>query len=253
MVKDTVTAAALLIGDELLSGRTKDINLAHIAERLTDVGIDLREARIVPDVEDEIVAALDALRARHDYVFTTGDIGPTHDDITADAVARAFGVGISVSEEAVAIMRARYETLELNEARLRMARIPHGGTMIANPVSAAPGFNIGNVYVMAGVPRIMQAMLENILPTLEHGRPMLSRTVRVDTGEGNLAGPLKAIQARYDTVSLGSYPFTENGRFGANIVLRSKDEAALVAAETEVVAMAAELVAMDLPAPKAWT
>jgi molybdenum cofactor synthesis domain-containing protein len=253
MARDTVTAAVLLIGDELLSGRTKDINLGHIAEHLTAVGIELREARFVPDIEDEIVAALNSLRARYDYVFTTGGIGPTHDDITADAVAKAFGVGISVNDEAVAVMKARYETLELNEARLRMARIPDGGTLVANPVSAAPGFNIGNVFVMAGVPRIMQAMLENIIPTLEHGRPMLSRSVRVDTGEGNLATPLKAIQARYATVSLGSYPFTENGRFGSNVVLRSKDETALEAAEAEVRAMAAELVAMDLPAPKAWT
>jgi len=253
MPRDTVTAAVLLIGDELLSGRTKDANLGHIADRLTAVGIEVREARLVPDVEDEIVAALNALRARYDYVFTTGGIGPTHDDITADAVARALGVGISVNDEAVAVMRARYETLELNEARLRMARIPHGATLIDNPVSAAPGFHIANVFVMAGVPRIMQAMLESIIPVLDHGRPVLSRSVRVDTGEGNLAAPLKAIQARYDTVSLGSYPFQESGRFGSNIVLRSKDEVALEQAEAEVRAMAADLVAMDLPAPKAWT
>ena len=253
MSRDTVTAAVLLIGDELLSGRTKDINLGYIADTLTGIAIELREARFVPDIEDEIVAALNALRERYDYVFTTGGIGPTHDDITADAVARAFGVDISVSDEAVAVMLARYEDKELNEARLRMARIPHGASLVANPISAAPGFNIGNVFVMAGVPKIMQAMLANIIPTLERGKPMLSRSIRVDTGEGNLAGPLKAIQDRYETVSLGSYPFQEDGRFGSNVVLRSKDEAALDAAEAEVQAMAEELKGMPGPTIKSWS
>lgn len=253
MTRDTVTAAVLLIGDELLSGRTKDANLGHIAERLTAIGVDVMEARFVPDVEAEIVAALDALRGRYDYVFTTGGIGPTHDDITADAVARAFGVGLSVSDEAVALMRARYESLEINEARLRMARIPDGGVLIANPVSAAPGFRIDNVFVMAGVPRIMQAMLENIIPTLERGKPMLSRSVRVDSAEGILAIPLRAIQERFPTVALGSYPFYEEGRFGSNVVLRSKEESALNAAEAEVRTMAADLAGIESPAPKAWS
>ena len=253
MSRDTVTAAVLLIGDELLSGRTKDINLGYIADTLTGIAIELREARFVPDIEDEIVAALNALRERYNYVFTTGGIGPTHDDITADSVARAFGVDISVSDEAVAVMLARYEDKELNEARLRMARIPHGASLVANPISAAPGFNIGNVFVMAGVPKIMQAMLANIIPTLERGKPMLSRSIRVDTGEGNLAGPLKAIQDRYETVSLGSYPFQEDGRFGSNVVLRSKDEAALDAAEAEVQAMAEELKGMPGPTIKSWS
>lgn len=253
MSRETVTAAVLLIGDELLSGRTKDINLGHIADTLTGVAIELREARFVADIEDEIVAAVNALRARYDYVFTTGGIGPTHDDITADAIARAFGVDISVNDDAVAVMLARYEDKELNEARLRMARIPHGASLVANPVSAAPGFNIGNVFVMAGVPRIMQAMLANIVPTLERGKPMLSRSIRVETGEGNLAGPLKAIQDRYDTVSLGSYPFQEDGRFGSNVVLRSKDEAVLDTAEAEVQAMADELKGMSGPTIKSWS
>ncbi len=253
MSRDTVTAAVLLIGDELLSGRTKDINLGHIADALTGIAIELREARFVPDIEDEIVAALNALRERYDYVFTTGGIGPTHDDITADSVARAFGVEISVNDEAVAVMLARYEDKELNEARLRMARIPHGASLVANPISAAPGFNIGNVFVMAGVPKIMQAMLANIVPMLERGKPMLSRSIRVDTGEGNLAGPLKTIQDRYDNVSLGSYPFQEDGKFGSNVVLRSKDEAALETAEAEVQAMADELKGMAGPTIKSWS
>ena len=241
MAKDTVTAAVLLLGDELLSGRTRDINLGHIAETMTGIAVEVREARFVADEEDGIVAALNALRARYDYVFTTGGIGPTHDDITADSVAKAFGVGISVSGEAVRAMKERYPDRELNEARLRMARIPHGASLVANPVSAAPGFNIGNVFVMAGVPRIMQAMLAGIVPGLERGKPLLSRSIRVDTGEGDLAGPLKAIQDRYAGVSMGSYPFEEDGRFGADVVLRSKDAKALEQAEKEVQAMAGEL------------
>ena len=253
MAKDTVTAAVLLIGDELLSGRTKDINLGHIAETMTGIAIEVREARFVADEEDEIVAALNALRERYDYVFTTGGIGPTHDDITADSVAKAFGVDISVSDEAVRVMKERYPDRELNEARLRMARVPHGASLVANPVSAAPGFNIGNVFVMAGVPRIMQAMLANIVPTLERGKPLLSRSIRVDTGEGNLAGPLKAIQDRYPGVSMGSYPFEEDGKFGANVVLRSKDEAALEQAEKEVQAMAEDLKGMPITVVKSWS
>lgn len=253
MARDTVTAAVLLIGDELLSGRTKDINLGHIAETLTGIAIEVREARLVADEEDEIVAALNAMRERYDYVFTTGGIGPTHDDITADSVAKAFGVDISVSDEAVRVMKERYPDRELNEARLRMARIPHGASLVENSVSAAPGFNIGNVFVMAGVPRIMQAMLANIVPTLERGKPMLSRSIRVDTGEGNLAGPLKVIQDRYPGVSMGSYPFEEDGRFGANVVLRSKDEDALARAEVEVQAMADELKGMPMSTVKSWS
>ncbi len=253
MARDTVTAAVLLIGDELLSGRTKDINLGHIAETLTGIAIEVREARFVADEEDDIVAALNALRERYDYVFTTGGIGPTHDDITADAVSRAFSLDISVNDEAVRVMKERYPDRELNEARLRMARTPAGATLIANPVSAAPGFNIGNVFVMAGVPRIMQAMLANIIPTLERGKPLLSRSIRVDTGEGNLAGPLKAIQDRYPGVSMGSYPFEEDGKFGSNVVLRSKDETALEQAEKEVQAMADELKGMPITVVKSWS
>jgi molybdenum cofactor synthesis domain-containing protein len=237
MARDTVTAGVLLIGDELLSGRTKDVNLGYIAERLTDMAIELREARMVPDIEEEIVAAVNALRARYDYVFTTGGIGPTHDDITADAVAKAFGTTLEYHEATVASMRERYHDEDINEARMRMARVPVGGDVIANAVSWAPGLHIGNVYVMAGIPRVMQAMFDAIAPTLERGKPLLSRTVKAFIGEGDLAQGLQEIQDRYPDVAIGSYPFHENGRFGANLVVRSKDEAALEAAEREVAAM----------------
>src|SRR5690606_11897120 len=170
-----ITAAILVIGDEILSGRTKDKNIGYIAEYLTNIGIDLREVRVVPDIEEEIIAALDAVRARYTHVFTTGGIGPTHDDITADCVAKAFGVSIDVDERAVAMLLERIPRADLNEARLRMARIPAGATLIENSVSKAPGFSIGNVHVMAGVPTIMQAMLDALAPRLETGRKMLSR------------------------------------------------------------------------------
>jgi molybdenum cofactor synthesis domain-containing protein len=235
------TAALLLIGDEILSGRTKDRNLGYVADFLTALGIDLKEARLVPDVEEDIVAAVNALRARYDYVFTTGGIGPTHDDITADAVARAFGVPIDHDPRAVAILEAHYEPGMLNEARLRMARIPKGASLIDNPVSRAPGFRLGNVFVMAGVPKIMQAMLEELKGELERGAPMLSATVTAFIGEGDLAKPLKEIQERYPDVVIGSYPFEEQGRFGSNLVLRSRDSARLGAAQAEVAAMAEAL------------
>jgi molybdenum cofactor synthesis domain-containing protein len=247
------TAAVLLIGDEILSGRTKDRNLGTIADFLTGLGIDLKEARVVPDEEVEIVAALNALRARYTYVFTTGGIGPTHDDITADAVAKAFAVPIAHHPEAVRILREYFASIgrEANEARMRMARIPEGGSLIPNRVSKAPGFRIGNVFVMAGVPKIMQAMLEEIAPQLERGRPMLSRTVPIFIGEGDLAKPLADIQARYPAVVIGSYPFEEGGRFGAHIVLRSRNEALLDQATAEVEAMAAALKASGKVV--AWT
>jgi molybdenum cofactor synthesis domain-containing protein len=235
------TAALLLIGDEILSGRTKDRNLGYVADFLTALGIDLKEARLVPDVEEDIMAAVNALRARYDYVFTTGGIGPTHDDITADAVAKAFGVPIDHDPRAVAILRAHYEPGMLNEARLRMARIPKGANLIDNPVSRAPGFRLGNVFVMAGVPKIMQAMLESLKGELERGAPMLSATVTAFIGEGDLAKPLKEIQERYPDVVIGSYPFEEQGRFGSNLVLRSRDAARLGAAQAEVAAMAEAL------------
>ncbi len=251
--KDTVTAAVLLIGDELLSGRTKDKNLGYIAEYLNAMAVEVREARVVPDVQDEIVAALNAMRTRYDYVFTTGGIGPTHDDITADAVAAAFGVGIDYHPDAVAILEARYKDteLKLNEARMRMARVPDGGELVLNPVSGAPAFRVGNVFVMAGVPKIMQAMLDNVAPLLKTGKAMLSRTVKLHIGEGDLAGPLQEIQERFPAVAIGSYPFEDNGRFAANIVVRSKDEAAVEAAAAAVVEMAETL--KTQPNVRVWT
>ena len=237
------TAAMLTIGDEILSGRTRDSNMPHLALRLGEMGIDLREARTVPDVAEEIVGAINALRARYDHVFTSGGIGPTHDDITADCVAAAFGVGIDVREDARAILATNYANPEqdLNPARLRMARIPDGATLIDNPVSKAPGFTIGNVHVMAGVPAVFEAMTAGLLPTLTGGRPLLSASRRIERPEGLLAEPLGALAAAHPEVSIGCYPFNRDGVFGANIVLRSQDASALAAAEAGLAAMAAAL------------
>jgi molybdenum cofactor synthesis domain-containing protein len=249
MAAASVTAALLVIGDEILSGRTKDKNIGYIAEYLTGIGIDLREVRVVPDVEDEIVAAVNALRARYAYLFTTGGIGPTHDDITADSVARAFGVHIDVDPRAVAMLRERYKPEDLNEARLRMARIPHGADLVDNPISRAPGFRIGNVIVMAGVPTIMQAMLDNVAPTLETGARMLVETV--DAGnvpEGLYAAGLGEIAAHHAGVSIGSYPSFTVAGFANQIVVRGKDRAAVDAAAGAVRALIARLVAERTPA-----
>lgn len=234
MARDTVTAALILIGDEILSGRTKDKNLGYIAETLTDLAIELREARVVADIEDEIVEAINTLRAKYDYVFTTGGIGPTHDDITADAVAKAFGVGIDYHPDALALLESRYNKFEINEARKRMARIPDGGELIPNDVSWAPGFKVENVYVMAGVPRIMQSMLDVVAPTLERGKPLLSETVPAYVGEGDLAAGLGEVQAAFPDVSIGSYPFEDGGRFGSNLVVRSKNPDSLARAKSAV-------------------
>ncbi len=219
-----VTAALMVIGDEILSGRTKDKNIGYIADYLTAIGIQLTEVRIVADVEENIVAAVNALRASYDYVFTTGGIGPTHDDITADAVAKAFGVPIDVDTRAVAVMEKRYGPGEFTPARKRMARIPEGGELVANSVSAAPGFMIGNVIVMAGVPRIMQVMLDDVAPRLRTGAKMISRTVRVERPEGAVAPGLGRVQEAYPDVQMGSYPFYEKDTFGTQLVLRSIDE-----------------------------
>jgi molybdenum cofactor synthesis domain-containing protein len=238
--EEIVTAALLVIGDEILSGRTKDKNIGYIAEYLTAIGIDLKEVRIVPDEEDEIVAALNALRHRYTYVFTTGGIGPTHDDITADAVAKAFGVGIDVDPRAKAMLMERFTEAELNEARLRMARIPFGADLIANAVSKAPGFKIGNVHVMAGVPAIMQAMLDVVAPTLKTGAKMLSETVRADCREGDIGTPLAEVARAHPDVSIGSYPFYDEERGpNTNIVVRSRDPDKLAAAKAAVEAMLA--------------
>ena len=237
------TAAMLTIGDEILSGRTRDSNMPHLAEALAARGIALRETRVVPDDAGEIVAAVNALRARYDHVFTSGGIGPTHDDITADAVAAAFGVAIDVREDARAILASHYANpeVDLNPARLRMARIPDGAALIDNPVSKAPGFSLGNVHVMAGVPSVFQAMVAGLLPTLTGGRPLLSETLRIDRPEGEIAGPLRAIAEAHPTVSIGSYPFNAAGRFGSNLVARSEDPVALADAADALRALARTL------------
>ena len=242
------TAAVLVIGDEILSGRTQDTNLNTLARFLGALGIELLEARTVGDRQAQIVEALNALRKAHDYVFTTGGIGPTHDDITADAVAAAFGVGIAEHPEALAILERRYGT-ELNTARRRMARIPAGGTLIANPVTDAPGFQIGNVFVMAGVPKIMTAMLEDVAPRLRTGAVVHARTLRVTgVGEGSVADILGAMARANRTISFGSYPFGHGsvGEIGTNLVVRGRDEAAVEAAvEGLLTALAAEGIAAE--------
>jgi molybdenum cofactor synthesis domain-containing protein len=245
MTENQPTAAVLLIGDEILSGRTKDKNLGFLADYLTALGIDLKEARIVADVEAEIVTAVNALRSRYTYVFTTGGIGPTHDDITADAMAMAFGVPIGHDPRAVEILMAYFKAngREPNEARLRMARIPEGATLIANPVSAAPGFQIGNVFVMAGVPKIMNAMMDDVAPRLSRGVPMQTRSIEFLGGEGDAARPLGEIQKQFPSVVIGSYPFQTPEGFGTNLVLRSRDSAVLDEARDAVVAMARQLTA----------
>lgn len=238
-----VTAALLVIGDEILSGRTKDKNIGYIAEYLTAMGIDLKEVRVVPDDEGDIIAAINTLRAKFTYLLTTGGIGPTHDDITADCVAKALGVEISHDPRAVAMLRERYVNPEdLNEARLRMARIPHGSTLIANSISKAPGFMCGNVIVMAGVPAIMQVMLDEIARSLAKGRVMAS--LSVDAGglpEGAYAAALGAIQKGYEGVIIGSYPHFDGVKFANQIVLRSRDEALLQKVRGEVEAMIVSL------------
>jgi molybdenum cofactor synthesis domain-containing protein len=228
---NTVTAALLVIGEEILSGRTQDANIAYIAAYLTRNGILLREVRVVADVENEIIAAVNQLRTRFTYVFTTGGIGPTHDDVTTDALAKAFGVEVVVDPEAVSEMRKRFSDEELTPARLRMARIPAGASLIDNAISRAPGYMLENVIVMAGVPRIMQVMLDAVGPRLAKGRPMLSRAVRVDVPEGDIAPSLAELQSAHPEVQIGSYPFFENRRFGTYVVLRSTDPAGLDAAE----------------------
>ncbi|MEM9269937.1 MAG: molybdopterin-binding protein [Pseudomonadota bacterium] len=230
------TAAMVVIGDEILSGRTRDANMNHLAIRLTELGIDLREVRVVSDDGDAIVDAVKALRSAYGTVFTSGGIGPTHDDITADCVARAFEVSIDVRDDAVEVMAAHYPGghADLTPARLRMARIPEGASLIENPVSGAPGFTLGNVHVMAGVPKIFQAMVESVAPTLVGGAPLLSRSVRIDKGESTVAEALGAIAEANPDVSIGSYPFQKDGRFGCNIVVRSADAARLKAVAADV-------------------
>lgn len=219
------TAAILVIGDEILSGRTRDSNMHFLAQELTRIGITLREARVVADVHAEIVAAVQALSAKYTHVFTSGGIGPTHDDITADAVAEAMGARIGHRADAMALLQAHYDRsgLPFNEARQRMARIPDGAALIDNPVSTAPGFTIGNVHVMAGVPKIFEAMVASVLSNLAGGPPLLSQTLRVDRGEGEIAADFGALAAEFPELSMGSYPFIQNGAHGTNLVVRGTD------------------------------
>jgi molybdenum cofactor synthesis domain-containing protein len=235
-VEAIVSAALLVIGDEILSGRTKDKNIGHIADHLTGIGIQLKEVRIVPDVEDEIVAAVNALRAKYTYLFTTGGIGPTHDDITADAVAKAFGVGIDVDERALTPMKAYYagRGIELTPARMRMARLPFGSELVENSVSIAPGFKLDNVIVMAGVPNIMHVMLDAATKFLKTGKKMLSVGIDLNRPEGEIAAMFEAHQKRYPEVPMGSYPFMRDGKPGTQLVLRSTDATLLARAESEL-------------------
>jgi molybdenum cofactor synthesis domain-containing protein len=237
---DIVTAAVLVIGDEILSGRTKDRNIGYIADYLTAIGIDLREVRVVADDAAAIVDALNALRAKYTYIFTTGGIGPTHDDITADCVAEAFGVPLEFHPDAVAVIKERLAKTggELNQARLRMARIPRGAELVANKVSGAPGFWIGNVITMAGIPAVMQAMLDEVAPKLKTGTKLLSETIRADAKEGDVGTELGAIAKAHPETIIGSYPFIDERQGpNTNIVVRSRDAEKLAAVKAEVETM----------------
>jgi molybdenum cofactor synthesis domain-containing protein len=242
-----VTACLLIIGNEILSGRTQDKNLAFIGQGLNEIGVRLMEVRVIPDIEATIVGTLNEVRRRFDYVLTTGGIGPTHDDITADCVAKAFGLPLIVNPEARAILEAHYPPGELTEARLRMARTPEGATLIDNPVSRAPGFQVENVFVMAGIPAIMQAMFASLRHRLVGGTPLSSRTVTVEMGESFVADGLAAVQQRFPEVEIGSYPFNRNGSFGTRLVLRATDLELLEAAAGDL-----EKVLAGLDARRRW-
>jgi molybdenum cofactor synthesis domain-containing protein len=238
---EVVTAAFLVIGDEILSGRTKDKNIGFVADYLTSLGIDLKEVRIVLDDKADIANAVNALRSRYDYVFTSGGIGPTHDDITAESVAEAFDVPLILDPRAVAILEKHYPPGQFTPARQRMARIPQGAELILNKVSKAPGFKMGNVHIMAGVPSIMQAMMDAIAPTLATGTKMLSETVNADMPESRIAERLAAIQDAHPDTLIGSYPNASDGKFTTQIVIRSRDETILKAATKDVAQAVAEI------------
>ena len=247
MNEDIVTAAMIVIGDEILSGRTREGNAGHLAKMLTAAGIDLREVRIVPDDQDAIVEAVNALRGRNTYLFTSGGIGPTHDDITAEAIGAALGLPVEPDPRAVELLTAHYKRRgqEFTAARRRMARVPEGASLIDNPISIAPGFVISNVYVLAGVPAIFQAMLDNVLGGLRTGRKLISASVHCPFGEGTIGGPLADIQNNHPDTIIGSYPRHEDGRHWAELVIRSADQAALDAAKADVEAMVAGLETSD--------
>ena len=230
------TASMLVIGDELLSGRTQDANMHHLANKLTEIGINLSEARFIRDDAAVIVSNIVELRTKCDYLFTSGGIGPTHDDITTDCVAEAFGRQVSVRPDAFEILKKYYDEkgIELNEARLRMARIPEKAELIENQISGAPGYIIENVYVMAGVPKIFQSMLETVLPNLKKGTPTLSLSIKLYKGEGDIALELEQIVKAFSKLNFGSYPFNENGTHGTNIVIRGKDKKLIIKAEEKI-------------------
>ncbi len=243
---ERVAVAVLIIGDEILSGRTQDTNLNFIAKYLGTFGIDLAEARVVGDLKDEIIAALNHLRARYDYVITTGGIGPTHDDITADCVAEAFGVALYEHPDIIAMMAARWAG-ELNPARRRMARVPVGGSLVRNPVQGPPGFQIGNVFVLAGVPMIMRGMMEDVGPRMRPGAVVIARTVRVEgAGESMMAEPLEAVAKAHPALSLGSYPFFGPEGFGSNLVVRGRDEGEVLATVEELIGVLADVGAKSI-------
>ena len=230
------TASMLVIGDELLSGRTQDANMHHLANKLTEIGINLSEARFIRDDAAVIVSNIVELSTKFDYLFTSGGIGPTHDDITTDCVAEAFGRQVFVRPDALKILKKYYDGkgIELNEARLRMARIPEKADLIENLISGAPGYIIENVYVMAGVPRIFQSMLQTVLPNLKKGTPTLSISIKLYKGEGDIALELEQIVKAFSKLTFGSYPFNENGIHGTNIVIRGKDKKLMIKAEEKV-------------------
>ncbi|WP_262691276.1 competence/damage-inducible protein A [Kordiimonas aestuarii] len=230
---EDVSAALLVIGDEILSGRTQDKNIAYLATWLNEAGIQLKEVRVVPDIEGDIANAVNALRSRYDYLFTTGGIGPTHDDITVDSIAAAFGVPVVTHKEAYTRMEAYYGAENFTPARQRMARVPEGGTLVDNPVSIAPGINIENVFILAGVPKIMQAMLEDLRPLLRSGRKVWTQSLTIHAAESKLADGLTTLQGKHGGVSIGSYPFYHAG-VGAQVVVRSPDKTAVSAAMDEL-------------------
>ncbi|MDX1922176.1 MAG: molybdopterin-binding protein [Alphaproteobacteria bacterium] len=235
MAEHTKTACVVIIGNEILTGRTQDVNLNYIGKKLMQKGIKLMQARVISDIEGDIIKTVNEVRAAYDYVFTTGGIGPTHDDITADCVARAFGVSIDVNEDARQILIAHYKGVEhLNEGRLRMARIPEGASLIPNPVSSAPGFCLGNVYVMAGVPSVMQAMLDGVLSKLQGGPAIKSWTITSLVPESVIAKELGEIAAKYPDLDIGSYPYFRAGGFGLSLVVRGQEESVISAATQDL-------------------
>jgi molybdenum cofactor synthesis domain-containing protein len=246
----TLTASILIIGNEILSGRTQDKNIAYLGQNLSAMGIQLREVRIVRDIESEIVKAVNELRAECTYLFTTGGIGPTHDDITSASIARAFGVALIRHPDAERALRAHYTTDQINEARLKMADVPDGATLIPNAVSTAPGFKIDNVYVMAGVPKIMQAMFDALKPQLQTGAAITSASVTINLAEGAIAQGLADIQARYPDIDIGSYPYYREGGFYTTLVMRSADPTRNESAATEVRAMVKALGGLEIPLPE---